>query len=124
MKKYTIGLSHHFDAAHFLRNYSGKCQNMHGHTWTVDIEIYGSELDGCGMLLDFSNVKKLLADELDKYDHKIINEAETFCKINPTAENLAEEVYKNLKKSMPDKISLKSVKVWESPRAWAKFEEQ
>ena len=83
--KYTIGISDHFDSAHFLKNYPGACSNLHGHTWKVDILISCKELDKIGMSIDFKILKKILKNILSKYDHHLINDIEPFNNINPTA---------------------------------------
>ena len=118
-----IGLKGHFDSAHYLRDYNGKCASLHGHTWNVEIVLCGETDNKSGMLLDFNIVKKLLNQETDKFDHKVINEIPPFDEKNPTAENLAKEFYCNLTKAMPANIKLLSVKIWESPNAWAEYSE-
>lgn len=124
--KYTIGISDHFDSAHFLKNYPGACSNLHGHTWKVDILISCKELDKIGMSIDFKIFKKILKNILSKYDHHLINDIEPFNNINPTAENLSREIYiqlkSQIKKEYPN-TKLESVTIWESPKAFAKFEE-
>ena len=124
--KYTIGISDHFDSAHFLKNYPGACSNIHGHTWKVDLLISCEELDKIGMSIDFKILKKILKNILSKYDHHLINNIEPFNNINPTAENLSREIYiqlkSQIKKEYPN-TKLESVTIWESPKAFAKFEE-
>jgi len=124
--KYTIGISDHFDSAHFLKNYPGACSNLHGHTWKVDILISCEELDKIGMSIDFKILKKMLKNILNKYDHHLINDIEPFNNINPTAESLSREIYiqlkSQIKKEYPN-TKLESVTIWESPKAFAKFEE-
>ena len=124
--KYTIGISDHFDSAHFLKNYPGACSNLHGHTWKVDILISCKELDKIGMSIDFKILKKILKNILSKYDHHLINDIEPFNNINPTAENLSREIYiqlkSQIKKEYPN-TKIESVTIWESPKAFAKFEE-
>ena len=124
--KYTIGISDHFDSAHFLKNYPGACSNLHGHTWKVDILISCEELDKIGMSIDFKILKKMLKNILNKYDHHLINDIEPFNNINPTAENLSREIYIQLKSQIKKEYTntkLESVTIWESPKAFAKFEE-
>ena len=124
--KYTIGISGHFDSAHFLKNYPGACSNLHGHTWKVDIIVSSKKLDEIGMAIDFKILKKLLNNILDKYDHHLINDIEPFKNINPTAENISREIYVQLKTQLEKEYSnakLESVTVWESQNAFAKFEE-
>ena len=121
---YEIVVKTKFDAAHQLREYNGKCANIHGHTWNVEVYLQGNILNKEGMLIDFSKVKELLEEEINKYDHRLINEVEPFIVINPTAENIACEIYKNLKKRIPQNVSIAKVAVWESPNACAIYREE
>lgn len=71
---YTVTTECSFDAAHFLAGYNGKCRNIHGHRWKVQIEIASEELKDDGMVVDFTNVKKDLKDMADYLDHCLIIE--------------------------------------------------
>lgn len=64
-------------------NYESKCQNVHGHNWVVDIHLQAKELNENGMVMDFTEIKKKIHDQLD---HKHLNDVLDF---NPTAENIA-----------------------------------
>ena len=107
-----------FDAAHALRGYEGACENLHGHTWKVQIFLRGDQLNKIGLLEDFKNIKIRLARALTAYDHKLINAAPPFDKKNPTSENLAETIYKLLKR---DYKNLSKVTVWESATTNASY---
>ena len=72
-------------SAHYLRDYKGKCANLHGHNWLVIVRLKSSKLDRIGMVLDFKRIK----EEVDKLDHGNLNE---LIKPNPTAENLAKYI--------------------------------
>lgn len=125
---FELTVKSHFDAAHQLRNYSGKCASIHGHTWHVEVIIEGNNLDNIGMLIDFSLLKKMIKEEIARFDHSFINELEGFDEkgVNPTAENLAAYIFKELGKKLSDfkaDIRLKKIKVWESPNACAAFME-
>lgn len=113
---YEIRVNSKFSAAHNLRNYNGKCENLHGHTWKVEVCLYGSFLNDTGFLCDFRIVKGAVKEVLEKYDHAYINEISPFDKINPTAENLASVIYTELEKQFSN---LKEVVVWESEDARA-----
>lgn len=123
---FQVCVQAHFDAAHFIRNYDGKCANLHGHRWNIVVCIEGQELDELGMLIDFSKVKqatKLLVSELD---HSLLNDLPSFGAqgVNPTAENVAKMLFMELKKNLPlHPNHLSWVKVYESPDAWAIFKE-
>ena len=107
-----------FDAAHALRGYEGACENLHGHTWKVQIFLRGNKLNKIGLLEDFKNIKLRLALALKAYDHKLINDAPPFDKQNPTSENLAATIFKSMKK---DYKTLAKVTVWESATTNASY---
>ncbi|KJR47362.1 6-carboxytetrahydropterin synthase [Desulfosporosinus sp. I2] len=116
----------HFDAAHFIRNYEGDCANLHGHRWDVEVCIEGQSLDNLGMLIDFSLVKQSIRKYLQILDHSLLNDFPAFGVqgVNPTAENIAQFLYREFKKDIVliDK-RLTWVKVYESPDTWALFKE-
>lgn len=103
-----------FSAAHFLKEYKGKCEKIHGHTFEVEVRIEVTELDEIGIGIDFSDIKQKLAELLP--DHTLLNEVYDF---NPSAENLARHFYLELKKYFP----VKEVTVWESEDAAASYSE-
>jgi 6-pyruvoyltetrahydropterin/6-carboxytetrahydropterin synthase len=107
-----------FDAAHALRGYEGACENLHGHTWKVQVFLKGNKLNKIGLLEDFKNIKLRLARTLRPFDHKLINDAPPFDKINPTSENLAATIFKLMKKEYQ---SLYKVTVWESATTNASY---
>jgi 6-pyruvoyltetrahydropterin/6-carboxytetrahydropterin synthase len=107
-----------FDAAHALRGYEGACENLHGHTWKVQIFLRGTKLNKIGLLEDFKNIRTRLATALKAYDHKLINDTPPFDKKNPTSENLAETIYKILKREYKN---LAKVTVWESATTNASY---
>lgn len=117
---YSIRIEADFSSAHNLREYRGKCEELHGHNWKVEIVAAGEKLDKAGMLADFHYLKEKLNAVLDKLDHKYLNEITYFKKVNPTSENIAKFIYDSLKKQIP---CLKSVTVWESQRCSATYEE-
>ena len=86
-----------FDAAHYLPNYVGKCSRLHGHTWTLEVEVSSSKListgSEAGMVIDFGELKKAVNREIiDKLDHTLLNDTIE----NPTCENLLEWIWKAL----------------------------
>ena len=82
-----------FEAAHRLVDYPGKCNRLHGHSWTVEMSVIGNKLDKIGMVADFKTLKAMLMEVLDAMDQQYLNELEAFKEINPTAENLAQNIY-------------------------------
>jgi len=117
---YSIKVEGDFSSAHNLRGYRGKCEDLHGHNWKVEVIIQGSLLDKIGMLVDFKIVKRKLYSVLDKLDHKYLNAIAYFKKNNPTSENIAKYIYDRLKEK---NLKVSSVVVWESNKASATYYE-
>jgi 6-pyruvoyltetrahydropterin/6-carboxytetrahydropterin synthase len=111
---WTLKVRDKFSAAHYLKEYKGKCEKVHGHTFQVEVEIAVRELDRTGIGFDFTEVKRALTATLP--DHTLLNEVFPF---NPSAENIARHLYGELKKTYP----VKSVTVWESEDASATYAE-
>lgn len=81
-----------FSAAHFLRDYNGKCENLHGHNYKVFAHVRGKNLNEGGMLMDFSRLKNALRTVCKKLDHTNLNDMEIFDQ-NPSAERIAMFIY-------------------------------
>lgn len=116
---FEIKVSAEFEAAHRVAGYPGKCDRLHGHSWVVEASVIGSKLDNLGMLVDFKLVKGRLRELLENLDHRMLNELPAFENINPTAENIAQYVYNEMKKAefFNDNAKLKYIQVWESPKS-------
>ena len=113
---YQISVEQHFDAAHFLRGYQGKCEALHGHRFGVVVKIQASGLDDIGLAYDFAVLKRHLTDILSSFDHTCLNDVPPFDEINPSSENIATTIYDRLQPKLAgDPISLSCVEVWESP---------
>ena len=117
---YSIKVESHFSAAHNLREYKGKCEELHGHNWRVEAAVEQENLGAGGMVMDFVLFKEELKKVMETLDHKYVNNIPYFQKVNPTSENIAKYVYDNLKAAI---TGLKSVTVWESERSSATYEE-
>ena len=114
---YEISVEKHFDAAHFLRGYKGKCEALHGHRFGVVAKVSASGLDNIGIAYDFAELKQHLADVISRFDHTCLNDVPPFDKINPSSENIAANIYDGLKgKLTGTPVSVSSVEVWESPQ--------
>ena len=115
---YQISVEQHFDAAHFLRGYQGKCEALHGHRFRVVIKIKASRVDNIGIAYDFVELKQQLGDILARFDHTCLNDVSPFDKINPSSENIASIIYNELKPKLAGApVSLACVEVWESPQS-------
>ena len=115
---YELMIESTFDAAHALRGYEGPCENLHGHTWRVQIFLKGNKLNKIGYLKDFKDIKKTLKIVLSQFDHKNLNETARFIKINPSCENLSLIIYKEMKRQIKE---LTKVTVWESATTSATY---
>jgi len=111
---WLLSVKDKFQAAHYLREYKGKCERVHGHTFQVEVKIEVRGLDPTGLGIDFTEIKRTLADILP--DHVLLNDVYDF---NPTAENLARRFFEDMKKHYP----VKTVTVWESEDASASYSE-
>ena len=104
----------HFDAAHNLVNYVGKCSDLHGHRWVVKAE-FGpfteDELDESGIALDFKDIRLKLGAIIDLYDHKYLN---NFFDL-PSAEKISLQIFRSMKRFYPDKLF--AIEVFESPES-------
>jgi len=115
---YEIAVEGHFDAAHFLRGYKGKCEALHGHRYRVVVRVGAARLDATGLAYDFTELKQHLNDILSRFDHTCLNEVPPFAKINPSSENIATTVYNELKPKLAGApVSLSAIEVWESPHS-------
>jgi 6-pyruvoyltetrahydropterin/6-carboxytetrahydropterin synthase len=103
-----------FNAAHYLKEYNGKCERLHGHTYKIIVHIAADKLNKVGIGYDFNELKKFLKKKLP--DHVCLNEV---CKFNPTTENLAYYFYQIIKKKYP----VKKIEVWETETQGASYEE-
>ena len=114
---YEISVEKHFDAAHFLRGYKGKCEALHGHRFRVVAKVRAAGLDNIGLAYDFTELKQHLNDILVKFDHTCLNDVPPFDKINPSSENAAAAIYDELKRKLATApLSLSCIEVWESPQ--------
>lgn len=116
---YEIKIKSGFSAAHNLRNYRGKCENLHGHNWNVEAVFAYKTLDKDGMAIDFKEAKAILKEVLAKFDHSYLNETGVFKKMNPTSENMARLIYDGIRKK---NRNISSVSVWENETSCATYE--
>lgn len=138
---FTLKSEHSFDAAHFLSGYKGKCGNIHGHRWKVEIEILSDELSDekqtRGMIVDFDKLKEDLKTEVDYFDHCLIIEKNTLkektiealneegvklveVEFRSTAENFAKYFYNVMKNKG---YLVKCATVYETPNNCASYYE-
>jgi len=124
---YTVSVYQYFSSAHFLRDYKGKCEKLHGHNWKVSVAVSGEKLDAAGLLVDFSIVKKHLSEILSDLDHKVLNDdVEYFRTNNPSAENISRFIFTEMKNKLPASAAgtaVRSVTVHETETSSCTYED-
>lgn len=113
---FEVTVEHSFAAGHFLRNYKGKCENLHGHNYKIQVTVRGEKLDEAGMLTDFVDLKRLLRAISEPLDHVLLNDIEPFNDWNPSAEYIALYFCQKLQEGLPqtNPVEVAEVKVWET----------
>jgi 6-pyruvoyltetrahydropterin/6-carboxytetrahydropterin synthase len=112
---YEVTIKKSFSAAHLLKEIGGKCEELHGHNFLVEVSVVSESLNSEGLLIDFRVVKRWTDDVLGQLDHKYLNEIEYFKCINPSSEQLARFLYDRIsEKSRQTNVTLSRVTVWES----------
>ncbi|QTA78186.1 6-carboxy-5,6,7,8-tetrahydropterin synthase [Desulfonema limicola] len=115
-----------FAAAHQLKMVGAKCENLHGHNWKIEVYVGGKELNKAGVLVDFGEIKKYVAEIMQQIDHKFLNELELFNdNIPPSSENIALYIARALQDkidgSIGDSVKVTRVAAWESEDACATY---
>lgn len=119
---YELKIISHFSAAHQLRNFGGKCEDLHGHNWKVEVYVSGRELEDNGLLVDFKVIKDKAGKILEGLDHKFINDLDYFRETNPSSENIARYVFDALGHEINNgRIHVSRVTAWESETACASY---
>ena len=114
---YEVSVDETFAAAHNLRGYKVKCENLHGHNYKVRVTLAGKEVDSVGLLYDFVHLKQVIQSVIRSLDHKYLNELSPFDVLNPSAENIARYIYDQTAKQLhqaPNGAGVSSITVWES----------
>jgi 6-pyruvoyltetrahydropterin/6-carboxytetrahydropterin synthase len=120
---FEVTIEETFAAGHALRNYKGKCENVHGHNYRVRITVQGDQLDSNGLLVDFLDVKGLIGGVVDYLDHQFINDLPPFDQLNPSAENIAKYFYDRVSGGLKNEVPVRvaEVKVWETDTSSAVY---
>ena len=119
---YEIEIIAGFSAAHLLREYKGKCEHLHGHNYKVYVTVRAESVGPSGMVMDFSDLKRITAGVLEPLDHAFLNEIAPFDTMEPSAENIASYLFQQIASELPDQGGkLSSVTVCESDTARATF---
>lgn len=112
-----------FAAAHFLRDYPGNCERIHGHNWKVAVSVRAAKLDKLGMGIDFRELKRIVGGTVGELDHRNLNDLKQFSSDNPSAENIARWIFLGVRGQLgAKKIRLARVQVWESEGSSATYQ--
>jgi len=115
---YEVTIRKSFSAAHILKEIGGKCEEMHGHNFIVEVTVTGPSLNSEDLLIDFRVLKGWTNEVLEEMDHKYLNDVECFKGMNPSSEQVARHIYNRLaEKAASLKVALTQVTVWESENA-------
>ena len=119
---YDVTIKTGFAAAHRLRLYDGKYENLHGHNWTAQVTVEADELDAIGVGIDFVKLKEMIEKILSQLDYHNINEVPPFDELNPSAENIARWLFLKLKEELnTDSTRMKRVEIFEMEGCGASY---
>jgi len=120
---FEVTIEETFAAGHALRNYKGKCENVHGHNYRCQVSLEGAELDDIGLLVDFVELKRVVHGVLDRLDHQWLNEFPPFDVLNPSAENMARYIYEQVAEGLKvrEGVRIALVRLWETDTAYATY---
>jgi 6-pyruvoyltetrahydropterin/6-carboxytetrahydropterin synthase len=120
---FTVSVQAHYDAAHFLRNYKGKCERLHGHRYVVEAAVQREGLNEAGIAYDFVDLKRELRALAEELDHHNLNDLPMFQEMETSAENQAKWFFDQLRRRLPEELTtgLLYVRVWETPNQWAQY---
>lgn len=117
-----------FSAAHQIRFHGGKCERLHGHNWRIRVHARASELNRIGMVIDFADLQRIVADIGGRFDHRNVNEVPPFDELNTTAELLARHFYEEANRALLEReggrVRVSKVEVWENEGSLAVYREE
>jgi 6-pyruvoyltetrahydropterin/6-carboxytetrahydropterin synthase len=120
---YRIFIETRFSSAHSIQRYDGPCGKLHGHTWKVRVEVTSQKTNELGLSIDFKDLKRISDSVVGRLDHQHINEIDPFQKENPTAENIARYLFREIMKKLSEDVRLYAVTVWESESTGVTYSE-
>ena len=133
-----------FETGHALYGYDGKCKNVHGHSYKLSVTVIGVPITDrtnvkFGMVIDFSDLKKIVKEEIvDHFDHAtVFNETTPHIELahelknrghhvilvdyQPTSENMVIDFAEKIKSRLPESIQLHSLKLQETDSSFAEW---
>ena len=125
---YEVSKDFVFSAAHQIRMHGGKCERLHGHNWRIRVHARAGALNRLGMVVDFADLQKIVAELCARFDHQNINEVAPFTEVNTTAENLSRFFYVEANRLLSTleggRVSVSKVEVWENEGLLAVYREE
>jgi 6-pyruvoyltetrahydropterin/6-carboxytetrahydropterin synthase len=119
---FEISVEYSFAAGHALREYKGKCENVHGHNYKVRVTLAGDKLNSAGLLMDFVDLRAQIKALVEKLDHRFLNDIPPFDQLNPSAENLAKYFCEGIELQARDQgLKVHGVTVWETDTTSATY---
>lgn len=119
---YELKIITQFAAAHRLLNFKGKCEQLHGHNWKVEVFVRADLLDSAGLVRDFGEIKAITQEVLNGFDHHYLNELTPFQEENPSSEHIARHLFQELSRRLnDDRVRVSKISVWESDTACATY---
>jgi 6-pyruvoyltetrahydropterin/6-carboxytetrahydropterin synthase len=130
--KFTVFKDFELSAGHAIRGHTRGCQHLHGHNYRVRVHVSARELDPLGMVIDFADLKAVIAEVAGPFDHRVINDVPPFDETNTTAELLARHVYREVARRLAEEptpgggapVRVERVEVWETPTSCAIYEDE
>lgn len=119
---FEISVEYSFAAGHALRGYKGKCENVHGHNYKVQVTLAGEQLNNIGLLMDFVELRAAIKVLVERLDHRFLNDLPPFDRLNPSAENLAKFFWDELEpKVRAAGLRVQAVTLWETDTTSATY---
>jgi len=123
---FEISVEYSFAAGHALRGYKGKCENVHGHNYKVQVLVTGPQLNSIGLLMDFVELRAAIKALVERLDHRFLNDLPPFDQQNPSAENIAKYFADTLSPQVRgdaggDGLRLSAVTIWETDTTSATY---
>jgi len=122
MARFELSIQTHFSAAHQLRDYPGDCARLHGHNWHVSLYVECEQLDELGLGIDYKVLKNELKAALEPWDHYNLNDVPPFDRINPSSENVAAELYKEMSRRLDsERVRVSRIEISETCTAMVTY---
>ena len=122
--RFTVRVEARFEAAHFLREYRGISEPLHGHSYKVEAELAAKSggIDGDAIAVDFVSARRKLEVLARRLNYVCINDVPPFTNVNPSAENIAEWFHRELSAAVTDEDAVvEAVTIWEGPVSSVRF---